>query len=198
MTSIEHITIEADSVDAGFYDDVLGLDWRVRVVASSEATTGFRGFVLGLVVAQPVGVDGLMESTENAGAVVLKPPSKSLWGYGGALQAPDGTVITVASSTKKNTGPTSRKVDEIVLQLGVADVVTSRRFYAERGLAETKSFGRSYVEFATGPVSLTLNARGALAKTVGLSADGTGSHRLVIGSDAGAFSDPDGYVWSVV
>jgi hypothetical protein len=27
------------------------------------------------------------------------------------------------------------------------------------------------------------------------SPDGTGSHRLVIGSDAGPFTDPDGFAW---
>lgn len=44
-------------------------------------------------------------------------------------------------------------------------------------------------------IKLTLNKRGALAKTAGVSPNGTGSHRLVIGSDAGAFTDPYGFVW---
>jgi hypothetical protein len=29
----------------------------------------------------------------------------------------------------------------------------------------------------------------------GVSSDGTGSHRLIIGSDAGPFTAPDGFVW---
>lgn len=28
--------------------------------------------------------------------------------------------------------------------------------------------------------------------------DGTGSHRIVIGSDAGAFTDPDGFAWEAL
>jgi hypothetical protein len=86
---------------------------------------------------------------------------------------------------------------QIVLLLGVADVAASKQFYVDRGLAVAKSFGRKYVEFATpsSPVKLALYGRRALAKDAGISPDGTGSHRLMIGSDAGPFTDPDGFAW---
>ncbi|MEO3790716.1 hypothetical protein ABGB14_10910 [Nonomuraea sp. B10E15] len=66
-----------------------------------------------------------------------------------------------------------------------------------RGFAVTKSYGRRYVEFAAppSPVKLSLLKRRALAKAAGVAPDGTGSHRLVIGGDAGSFTDPDGFVW---
>ena len=56
------------------------------------------------------------------------------------------------------------------------------------------SFGRKDVEFATpsSPEGLALSGRRTLAKDAGVSPDGTGSHRLAIGSDAGPFPDPDG------
>ena len=82
-----------------------------------------------------------------------------------------------------------------MLQLGVTDVAASKQFYLGHGLTVAKSFGSRYVELDTGPIKLTLNKRGALAKTAGVSPDGTGSHRLLIGSDAGAFTDSDGFVW---
>ena len=84
-----------------------------------------------------------------------------------------------------------------MLLLGVADVAASKRFYIDRGLAVAKSFGRMYVEFATpsSPVKLALYRRRALAKDAGVSPDGSGSHRLVIGGDAEAFTDPDGFAW---
>jgi hypothetical protein len=84
-----------------------------------------------------------------------------------------------------------------VLLLGAADVAASKRFYIDRGLAVAKSFGRKYVEFATpsSPVKLALYGRRALAKDAGVTPDGTGSHRLMIGSDAGPFTDPDGFAW---
>jgi predicted lactoylglutathione lyase len=140
-------------------------------------------------------VNGLVGAALDAGATSLKPPAKSLWGYGGVVQSPDGTILTVASSAKKDTGPATRQIDEIVLQLGVADVAASKRFYVDRGFAVAKSYGRRYVEFDTGPIKLTLHKRRALAKVAGVSADGTGSHRLTVGSDAGPFTDPDGFVW---
>jgi hypothetical protein len=84
-----------------------------------------------------------------------------------------------------------------VLLLGVTDVAASKQFYVGHGLAVAKSFFGRYVQFAaaSGGVTLGLDRRGALAKDAGVSPDGTGSHRLVIGSDAGPFDDPDGFVW---
>ncbi|MCW2751949.1 MAG: hypothetical protein JWR83_3059, partial [Aeromicrobium sp.] len=78
-----------------------------------------------------------------------------------------------------------------------ADVAASKRFYVERGLAVEKSYGRKYVEFATpsSPVKLALYGHRALAKDAGVPADGTGSHRIVIGSDVGSFTDPDAFAW---
>ena len=60
-----------------------------------------------------------------------------------------------------------------------------------------KSVARAYVEF-TAPskhIKLGVYKRRALAKDAGVSPDGSGSHRLVIGSDAGPFTDPDGFAW---
>jgi hypothetical protein len=58
-----------------------------------------------------------------------------------------------------------------------------------------KSYRVRYIELDSGPIKLTFNKRGVLAQTAGVSPDGAGSHRLLIGSDAGAFTDSDGFVW---
>lgn len=197
MPTIEYVTIEVDDTTTAdqFYSTAFGLGSRVRLKASEAPTSGFRGFTLSLIVSQPADVNGLIDTALDAGATSPKPPAKSLWGYGGAVQAPDGTIWTVASSSKKDTGPATGQVDEFVLQLGVADAAASKRFYADRGFQIGKSYGRKYVEFDTGPVKLALYKRRALAKLAGVSADGTGSHRLTIGSDAGGFTDLDDFVW---
>jgi hypothetical protein len=77
-------------------------------------------------------------------------------------------------------------------------VAASKRFYVDRGLAVAKSFGRKYVEFETpsSPIRFGLYGRRALAKDAGVSPDGSGSHRLVIASNAGPFTDPDGFAWA--
>ena len=199
MTSIESITLEAaDPVAATrFYTTAFGLDAQVRLRASEAPTTGFRGFTMSLTVSQPATVNGLIDAALDAGASPLKPATKSFWGYGGVVRAPDGTIWKVATSAKKDTGPDTRQIDEIVLLLGVADMAASKRFYVDHGLTVAKSFGRKYVEFATAPspVKLALYGRRALAKDAGVSPDGTGSHRLMIGTDAGPFTDPDGFAW---
>jgi catechol 2,3-dioxygenase-like lactoylglutathione lyase family enzyme len=199
MTSIASVTLEVPDASAAsaFYTAAFGLGTRVAVSPAQEPTSGFRGFTLSLVVSQPANVNALVDAALDAGATPVKPAAKSFWGYGGVVRAPDGTIWKVATSAKKDTGPATRQVDEMVLLLGVEDVAASKQFYVDRGLAVAKSFGRKYVQFATpsSPIGLGLYGRRALAKDAGVPADGNGSHRIVIGSDYGSFTDPDGFTW---
>jgi uncharacterized glyoxalase superfamily protein PhnB len=199
MACIESVTLNVTDPTAAnaFYTAAFGLGTQVRLRASEAPTTGFRGFTLSLVVSQPATVNGLIGAALDAGATPLKPAAKSFWGFGGVVRAPDGTIWKVATSAKKDTGPATRQIDDIMLLLGVADVKASKRFYVDRGLAVKRSFGGKYVEFATpsSAVKLALYGRRALAKDAGVSPDGTGSHQIVIGSDAGPFTDPDGFAW---
>ncbi|GGL14688.1 glyoxalase [Sphaerisporangium melleum] len=198
MTSFESITLEvSDPTAADAFYQAVGLSPYVDVRACDAPTTGFRGFALSLVAAQPGNVDALIGAALDAGATTLKPATKSFWGYGGVVRAPDGTICKIASSAKKDTGPVARQIDQVALLLGVADVKASKRFYVERGLAVAKSFGGKYVEFATpsSAVTLALYPRRALAKDTGVPEEGTGSHRLAITGATGPFTDPDGYAW---
>jgi hypothetical protein len=76
------------------------------------------------------------------------------------------------------------------LRQELADVAASKQFDVDSGLAVAKHFGSRYVQFAAPPgaVTLALYRRGALAKAAGVSPDGSGSHRIVSGSDAGPFT----------
>jgi uncharacterized glyoxalase superfamily protein PhnB len=198
MTSIESVTLEVSDPTAAtaFYTAAFGLGTQVRVRASDAPTAGFRGFTMSLIVSQPSTVSSLIDSALAAGATTLKPVQKSLWGYGGVVQAPDGAIWKLATSARKDTGPATRQIDQIVLLMAATDVAASKRFYVDHGLSVGKSLGR-YVEFAmpASPIKLGLYGRRALAKDAGVSPDGTGSHRLTVGSDAGPFTDPDGFAW---
>ncbi|AQS71717.1 hypothetical protein [Streptomyces pactum] len=200
MTSLTCVTLEVADLTAAdhFYTAAFALGPRVRLRAGDAPTTGFRGFTMSITVSQPADVDSFLGSALEAGATTLKPAAKSLWGYGGVVQAPDGTIWKVATSSKKNTGPATRKVDDLVLLLGAEDVKASKQFYVEQGLTVAKSFGGKYVEFASedsSPVKLALYKRRGLAKDVGVTEDGSGSHRIVLGGTTGAFTDPDGFAW---
>jgi predicted lactoylglutathione lyase len=200
MTSLASVTLEvADATAAArFCSAAFGLGPQVRVRACETPTTGFRGFTMSITVSQPADVDSFIASALEAGATTLKPASKSLWGYGGVVQAPDGTIWKLATSSKKNSGPATRKIDQLVLLLGVEDVKASKQFYVEQGMSVAKSFGGKYVEFASDDdahVKLALYKRRGLAKDVGVPEDGSGSHRIVLGGGAGAFTDPDGFAW---
>src|SRR3989442_11983524 len=150
MPSIESVTLEVGDprVANAFYTAAFDLGTQVGLRASEAPTTGFRGFTLSLVVSQPATVDGLIGAALEAGATPLKPAKKGLWGYGGVVRAPDGTIWKVATSSKKDTGPATRQIDDIVLLLGAANVSASKRFYVDRKLAVARSFARAYVEFA--------------------------------------------------
>lgn len=202
MSALKAVTLEVADPGAAeaFYDKAFGPNVRVGLRASEAPTAGFRGFTMSLVVAQPNAVDGFIAGAVDAGATTLKPVAKSFWGYGGVVQAPDGTIWKVASSSKKNGGPATRDVQDVVLLIGVADVKASKRFYVDRGLGVKKSFGSKYVEFeaAGSPFKLALYGRSALAKDAGVGAEGSGSHRLVLGGDAVPVTDPDGFVWESV
>ncbi len=198
MTNINHITLEVTDTTAAkaFYAAAFDVDKQIELrQASDEPSDGFRGYTLSLVVAQPSTVDSLFSSALEAGATEIKPVTKSFWGYGGSLRAPDGTIWKIASSSKKETGPATRQIDDVVLLLGVDDVKATKQFYADQGLTVGRSIGSKYVEFETTNVKLALYGRKALAKDAGVSVDGTGSHRIAISSDAGRFTDLDGFSW---
>lgn len=197
--TINSVTLEvADpAAAAAFYDAAFGLGDKLRVRASDAPTSGFRGYILSLVVSQPSTVDSLIGTAVAAGATIVKPAKKSFWGYGGVIQAPDGAVWKIATSAKKDTGPATREVDDFVVLFGVDDVKATKQFYVDRGLAVGKSFGSKYVEFETpaSSIKLALYGRRAAAKDAGVSPDGSGSHRIVIDSGLGAFADLDGFEW---
>ncbi len=199
MAFIDSITLEvADPAAAtDFYQNAFDLGSHVRLQEGTGPTSGFRGFTLSLIVPQPANASSILDAALAAGATALKPAAKSLWGFGGVIQAPDGTIWKVATSARKNTEPPSRKVDDIVLLLGVADVAATKRFYLDRGLTVAKSFGRTYAEFAAAPggIKLALYRHRALAKDAGVAAEGSGSHRIVLNGDVGSFTDPDGFTW---
>jgi hypothetical protein len=198
MTNLQGVVLEVADVATAerFLKDAFGLDERVRVRESAAETSGFRGFTLSLTVGQPSTVSSLFDSAVGAGATVVKPVTKSLWGYGGVVQSPDGTIWKVATSAKKDTGPATRDIDSVVLLLGCSDVAVSKKFYVDHGLTVARSFGRKYVEFdAAGTVKLGLYGRKALAKDAGVPVDGRGSHRIVLTMDADTLVDPDGFAW---
>jgi len=198
MASIHSVTLDVPDIAAAeaFYTS-FGVAEHVAVRGAEPPTTGFRGYTLSLVVSQPNIADAFIESAIDAGATTLKPAKRSFWGYGGVVKAPDGAIWKVATSSKKDAGPVTKTIDDIVLLLGVEDVKATKRFYVDHGLHVAKSFGSKYVEFtsADSPLKLALYGRRALAKDAGVSPNGSGSHRLAIIGDAGTFTDPDEFTW---
>ncbi|WP_433578447.1 glyoxalase [Nocardia brasiliensis] len=197
--TIDAVTLEvADPAAAAeFYAAAFGLGDKLRVRASDAPTSGFRGFILSLVVSQPSTVDSLVGSAVQAGATIVKPAKKSFWGYGAVVQAPDGAIWKIATSAKKDTGPATREIDDFVVLFGVDNVKATKQFYADRGLPVGKSFGSKYVEFEapSAAIKLALYGRKAAAKDAGVAPEGSGSHRIVLASGLGAFADPDGFEW---
>ncbi|GAB3398621.1 VOC family protein [Amycolatopsis echigonensis] len=197
MTSFDFVTLDVPDVAAAerFYTAAFGLGDRLRFRQATAPSTGFRGFTLSLTVSQPANAVAYLDAALAAGATSLKPAAKSFWGFGGVVQAPDGAIWKVATSTKKDSGAGVREYDQMVLLLGASDVAATKQFYVSHGLAVGKSYGRKYVEFETSPIKLALYGRKALAKDAGVPEAGSGSHLLTIGGNAGRITDPDGFAW---
>jgi len=198
MVNISSLILETPDPAAAerFTTAAFGDGVPVAYRASDAPSSGFRGFHISLIVSQPSTVHALFDAAIAAGASAIRPVAKSMWGHGGTLEAPDGAIWKVATSAKKDTGAATRAIDNVVLLIGAEDVPASKRFYVERGLTVGKSFG-SYVDFDLGesPIGFGLYKRRALAKDAGVPEEGSGSHRIAIVSDAGAFTDPDGFAW---
>ncbi|HET6165330.1 MAG TPA: glyoxalase [Marmoricola sp.] len=199
MSVLDTVTLEtSDTATAEAFWKALGVEHVVSVHQGDTPSDGFRGYTLSLVASQPGNADALLEIALAAGATVLKPARKTFWGYGGVVQAPDGAILKVASSAKKDTAPAAASYDTIALLLGVADVKATRQFYVDRGLSVAKSFGSKYVELDTdgAPITLALYGRKALAKDAGVDPQGSGGHRITLNGDLGTFTDPDGFIWA--
>lgn len=199
-TTIDSVVLEvADVAAAEAFYATLGVADRVHVRLTEAPTRGFRGYTLSLVVSQPGTVDAFIRAALDGGATVVKPAKKGFWGYGGVVQAPDGAIWTVATSSKKDAGPATLAYNHLVLLLGVENVKATKQFYVDHGLRVGRSFGSKYVEFeAPGQsIKLSLYSRRAAAKNAGVDSEGTGSHRIAVLADAGAFTDPDGFAWEV-
>lgn len=199
MTALRSISLDVPDPTAAqaFHKAVLGADLPVGVRTGDAPTGGFPGYTLSIIVPGPGGVDALVDTALAAGATTVKPVAKSFWGYGGVLRGPDGAIWKVASESKKDTGSADPTVESVVLLLGVADVRAAKRFYADKGFVVAKSFGGKYAEFDAGgsPLTLALLGRRAVAKDAGVDDDGSGPARIVLGCEAGPFTDPDGFVW---
>jgi len=194
--TIDKLVLEVeDTAAAEVFHKALGVEKYVDVRPATSPSAGFRGFSLSLICSQPANVVAIVDAAVAAGATALKPAEKSFWGFGGVVQAPDGTVWKVASPSKKDKAPAAPEFDDLVLLLGVEDVKASKQFYVDHGLAVQKSYGGKYVELVSSPVNLSLYPRKAAAKDAGVSPAGSGSHRLAIIADVDPFTDPDGYVW---
>ena len=198
--TIASLTLEVSDPAASqsFYERALGVGSQVRARTADTPGTGFRGFTISLVVGQPSTVDSLLETALAGGAKTLKPAQKGLWGYGAVVQDADGVIWKLATSAKKDKGPATRKIDDLVLLIGAADLGASKRFYVEHGLSVKRSFPGRYVEFdaPAGAIKLALYpGRAGLAKDAGIAPDGDGPHGIAVNSSAGQFSDPDGFSW---
>lgn len=200
-TTITSLTLEvADPAAAqSFYTTALDLGTRVRARPAQTVPRGFRGFTISLVVGQPSTVDSFLQTALDGGARTVKPAARGMWGYGAVVQDADGVIWKFATSARKDKGPATREIDDVVLLIGAGDLRASKRFYVEHGLAVKRSFPGRYAEFdaPADAVKLALYpGRAGLAKDAGVSPDGEGPHGVVVNSSApGRFIDPDGFVW---
>lgn len=159
---------------------------------SASAGSGFGGFIVSCVLRQPQDVIAVLRAAEAAGARVLKPAKKAIFGsFSGVFEAPGGAVWKVSAETKKDKGEHQHPPQpvETGIILGVADPKASKAFYAALGMRVDRDYGSKYIDFSpaqkgAGQTSrLCLMQRKDLAADVGMSPEGEGFPGLVLSQD---------------
>src|ERR1700744_267151 len=126
-TTISSLTLDVSDParSLSFYEPACGVGSRIRARTADTPATGFRGFTISLVVGQPSTVDSLLETALAGGATTIKPAEKGMWGYGAVVQDADGVIWKLATSAKKEKGPATRAINDVVLLIGAADLRAS-------------------------------------------------------------------------
>lgn len=155
----------------------------------SAEGSGFGGYIVSCVMEQPGEVVAVVDAAAGAGAEILKPAKKALFGsFSGAFRAPDGAVWKVSCERKKDTAAAKSPAvpTETGILLGVEDPKASKTFYTALGMETDRDYGATYIDFTVtaGSLRLGLMRRRDLAKDVGLSPEGSGFGRLVLSHDA--------------
>ncbi|MGW3295911.1 VOC family protein [Streptomyces xiamenensis] len=145
---------------------------------------GFRGYLMTFVVRWPTEVKNVLLAAVEAGAEVLKPAKKSLFGaFSAVYRAPDGAIWKVAAPNGKDKGQVSRPAvpTETAALLGVSDMAAARSFYQALGMTTDKNY-KHYADFHPGPGAcrLGLMPRSTLAKDVGVQESGGDGFRAAV------------------
>jgi len=142
-----------------------------------------RGFTLSLTVSQPP-PSTAHRRRPRLRRLAAEGGCKSLWATR-RRTSPGRDDLKVATSAKKDTGPaTGRSTGSC--SCWSRDVAASKRFYVDRGLAVAKSFGPQVRRVRHSVESRQAGALRAPCPGQGRRrlSGSTGSHRLMIGSDA--------------
>lgn len=162
-----------------------------EAAGTSPAVSGFRGYLLSLVVDQPAEVQALVDTALRGGAELRKPAKKMMFaGFSAVYQAPDGALWKVAAPTRKDAGPAGNPplLTESIAILGVVDPQASKAFYTALGMSVDRDYGNKFVDFRLSPGKprLALMQRKALAKDAGVDVAGDGFPAVVFHTDAGS------------
>ena len=178
------------------------LDSLASEANTDAATSGFRGCVMSSIVSSPGEVEALLEAATAAGARVIKPAKKQLFGeFTAVYEAPDGAVWKLAAASKKDTAPVPHppKPIETAIYLGVAKPKTSKVFYKQLGMSPYHDYGDKFIDFtiANGQCRLGLLPRKGLAKDVGVDENGDGFSTVVLTHTAASRDEVDALLETV-
>lgn len=163
---------------------------------TASVTSGFRGYLMNVIVRQPNEVEALMDAAANGGAKVIKPAKKRLFGeFAAMFEAPDGSVWKLAAESGKNAGPagsTPSPIETLVI-IGVAAPKKSRAFYEALGMTVDRDYGDQYLDFrhAPGSFRLALMTHKDLTKEAKHGSDGAGFRGVVLNRRAESRQEVD-------
>ena len=163
---------------------------------TTPTTSGFRGYLMNVIVRQPNDVEAVMGAAIKSGATVVKPAKKRLFGeYAALFEAPDGSLWKVSAESGKNSAPAGDPIAsrEALIILGVTSPKKSKAFYEALGMTVDRDYGDQYLDFryAAGTFRLGLMTRKNLAKEANASVAGAGFHGAVFNRRAESRQEVD-------
>lgn len=167
-----------------------------------DRSAGLRA-ALAAITPGPSGVTAIIAAAEKAGARVIKPAKKQLFGeFAGSVRAPDGSLWKLAAASKRDprgdAGSASQATTETAVYLAVASPKTSKKFYEALGMTTEHDYGDTFVDFTVsgGRSRLGLIPVKGLAKDLGISGDepATGCPGVALRHNAGSRKAVDALV----
>lgn len=180
MFGVDRATTDSEVASTPAREFLTASEWEELVGTSSfePVHSPSPRIALAAITPGPSGVSAIVDAAAEAGAAIVKPAKKQLFGeFAASLRAPDGTTWKIAAASKKDVESPFGELTETAAYLAVSSPKASKDFYRALGMTAEHNYGDTFVDFTVGTHQsrLGLLQVKGLAKDLGVRAQGLGT-----------------------